>query len=166
LLSSHPNHGMIVSLKLIRGDIANLTNASGNVTPAGAIRVCKIGFPDIIMPGDIRNDLFVTLERGEFERGGKTTPKNVLATISVFDGSGSIIDVHNSITKYIFVTKYIFYRIAYSVRPGRIRDLITMHRCCITIINRPGKKLYDSPFLWIGSRMLIFVLIFDTALVF
>lgn len=85
---------MVVSLKLIRGDIANVAPGGGGVSPAGAVRACKIGFPDVIMPGDIRNDLFLTLERGEFERGGKTTPKNVLATISVYDASGALIEVN------------------------------------------------------------------------
>jgi len=29
------------------------------------------------MPGDVRNDLYLKLERGEFERGGKSTGKNI-----------------------------------------------------------------------------------------
>lgn len=29
------------------------------------------------MPGDVRNDLYLRLERGEFERGGKSTGKNI-----------------------------------------------------------------------------------------
>lgn len=86
---------MTVSLRLIRGDISSPAAGNGNVSSVGATRVCKIGFPDVIMPGDIRNDLFLTLERGEFERGGKTTPKNVLATIYVLDSSGAIIEVCN-----------------------------------------------------------------------
>jgi len=84
---------MIVSLRFIRGDISNLATGTGGVSSAGAFRACKIGFPDVIMPGDVRNDLFLTIERGEFERGGKTTPKNVLATISIYDSCGSIIEV-------------------------------------------------------------------------
>lgn len=48
----------------------------------------KIGFPDVIMPGDVRNDLFFTLEKGEFERGGKSTAKNIEIKVSVFDKSG------------------------------------------------------------------------------
>ena len=29
-------------------------------------------FPGVILAGDIRNDVYVTLERGEFEKGSKT----------------------------------------------------------------------------------------------
>lgn len=43
------------------------------------------------MPGDVRNDLFFTLEKGEFERGGKSTAKNIEVTLVVLDATGTII---------------------------------------------------------------------------
>lgn len=45
------------------------------------------------MPGDVRNDLYLTLEKAEFERGGKSTAKNVLATVTVHDSTGQVIHV-------------------------------------------------------------------------
>lgn len=60
---------------------------------SGATITAKRGFPDIIMPGDVRNDLYLTLERAEFERGGKSTAKNVLATVTVHDNIGKPIQV-------------------------------------------------------------------------
>lgn len=45
------------------------------------------------MPGDVRNDLYLTLEKAEFERGGKSTAKNVLATVTVHDSTGQVINV-------------------------------------------------------------------------
>lgn len=61
----------------------------------------KLGFPDVIMPGDVRNDLYLYLDRGEFERGGKSTGKNIEVTIVVLDSDKSIIKVrYNSL--YIF----------------------------------------------------------------
>uniref|UniRef100_A0A4W6F3G5 Dedicator of cytokinesis 5 n=1 Tax=Lates calcarifer TaxID=8187 RepID=A0A4W6F3G5_LATCA len=39
--------------------------------------VRKMGFPEIILPGNVRNDIYVTLVQGEFDRGKKKTPKNV-----------------------------------------------------------------------------------------
>lgn len=38
-----------------------------------AIEARKIGFPNVIMPGDVRNDLYLTIEQGVFERGGKVS---------------------------------------------------------------------------------------------
>ncbi|CAB1353232.1 unnamed protein product, partial [Coregonus sp. 'balchen'] len=51
----------------------------------------KLGFPDVIMPGDIRNDLYLTLERGDFERGGKSVQKNIEVTVYVLYADGEIL---------------------------------------------------------------------------
>ncbi|TRY98030.1 hypothetical protein DNTS_013904 [Danionella cerebrum] len=38
--------------------------------------------------GDVRNDIYVTLVQGDFDKGSKTTPKNVEVTMSVHDEDG------------------------------------------------------------------------------
>eukprot|EP00092_Neocalanus_flemingeri_P009289 GFUD01009995.1.p1 GENE.GFUD01009995.1~~GFUD01009995.1.p1 ORF type:complete len:1824 (+),score=321.37 GFUD01009995.1:199-5472(+) len=56
----------------------------------------KLGFPPVVMPGDIRNDLFLTLERGQFEKGKPSiSARNIEVKIGVFDKSGS--EIVNSI---------------------------------------------------------------------
>jgi len=50
-----------------------------------------MGFPDVIMPGHVRNDLYLTLERGEFEKGGKSTGKNIEVSIVVLDYEGNVV---------------------------------------------------------------------------
>lgn len=52
----------------------------------------KRDFPDIVMPGDFKNDLYFTLESAEFEKGGKSISKNIEASISLIDKSGLVID--------------------------------------------------------------------------
>ncbi|KAK7820680.1 hypothetical protein U0070_026224 [Myodes glareolus] len=42
--------------------------------------------------GDVRNDIYVTLIHGEFDKGKKKTPKNVEVTMSVFDEDGSLLE--------------------------------------------------------------------------
>lgn len=43
--------------------------------------------------GDVRNDIYITIEKGEFERGsGKTAQRNVEVTMVVLAGSGRIIE--------------------------------------------------------------------------
>lgn len=78
--------GIVVALRLLSN-----TGSVSEAVSSGATVTAKRGFPDIIMPGDVRNDLYLTLEKAEFERGGKSTAKNVLATVSVHDISGLII---------------------------------------------------------------------------
>lgn len=51
----------------------------------------KMGFPEVILPNDIRNDLFINLIRGEFHRGAKTTDRNVEVTVSVHNERGHLL---------------------------------------------------------------------------
>lgn len=44
--------------------------------------------------GDIRNDLYLTLERGDFERGGKSVQKNIEVTVYVLYADGEILKVY------------------------------------------------------------------------
>lgn len=49
---------------------------------------------DISLPiGDIRNDLYLTLEKGDFERGGKSVQKNIEVTMYVLYADGEILKV-------------------------------------------------------------------------
>lgn len=43
--------------------------------------------------GDVRNDIYVTLVQGDFDKGSKTTPKNVEVTMSVYDEDGKKLEV-------------------------------------------------------------------------
>lgn len=60
----------------------------GNVTIAR-----KMGFPEVILPGDVRNDLYLTLVSGEFSKGNKSTDKNVEVTVRVCNEKGQSIPV-------------------------------------------------------------------------
>ncbi|XP_073447730.1 dedicator of cytokinesis protein 3 isoform X6 [Aquarana catesbeiana] len=82
------NYGLIVSLQLLRGDMEQIRRENQILFNRGAAVTRKLGFPDVIMPGDIRNDLYVTLEKGEFERGGKSVQKNIEVTMHVLYADG------------------------------------------------------------------------------
>ncbi|XP_062872121.1 dedicator of cytokinesis protein 4-like [Trichomycterus rosablanca] len=43
------------------------------------------------MSGEMRNDLYITLEKGEFEKGGKTVARNVEVTVYALDADGQIL---------------------------------------------------------------------------
>lgn len=43
--------------------------------------------------GEMRNDLYITLEKGEFEKGGKSVARNVEITVYVLDIDGQILKV-------------------------------------------------------------------------
>uniref|UniRef100_A0A3Q2QWG8 Dedicator of cytokinesis 3 n=1 Tax=Fundulus heteroclitus TaxID=8078 RepID=A0A3Q2QWG8_FUNHE len=85
------NYGLIISLQLLRGDMEQVRRENPLIFSRGVAITRKLGFPDVIMPGDIRNDLYLTLERGDFERGGKSVQKNIEVTMYVIYADGEIL---------------------------------------------------------------------------
>uniref|UniRef100_A0A8C6LEW6 Dedicator of cytokinesis 3 n=1 Tax=Nothobranchius furzeri TaxID=105023 RepID=A0A8C6LEW6_NOTFU len=85
------NYGLIISLQLLRGDIEQVRRENPLIFSRGVAITRKLGFPDVIMPGDIRNDLYLTLERGDFERGGKSVQKNIEVAMYVLYADGEIL---------------------------------------------------------------------------
>ncbi|XP_068171002.1 dedicator of cytokinesis protein 3 isoform X4 [Antennarius striatus] len=85
------SYGLIISLQLLRGDLEQVRREHPLVFSRGVAPTRKMGFPDVIVPGDVRNDLYLTLERGDFERGGKSVQKNVEVTVFVLDAGGGVL---------------------------------------------------------------------------
>uniref|UniRef100_A0A673YJ37 Dedicator of cytokinesis 3 n=1 Tax=Salmo trutta TaxID=8032 RepID=A0A673YJ37_SALTR len=90
LISSDP-FSLIISLQLLRGEMEQIRRENPMIFNRGVAITRKLGFPDVIMPGDIRNDLYLTLERGDFERGGKSVQKNIEVSVYVLYADGEIL---------------------------------------------------------------------------
>ncbi|XP_050303860.1 dedicator of cytokinesis protein 3 isoform X2 [Anthonomus grandis grandis] len=84
-LSGPINYGIMISLKMLHGELRAIREDNPLLFKNVSL-TSKLGFPDVIMPGDVRNDLYLQLDRGEFERGGKSTGKNIEVTVVVLDG--------------------------------------------------------------------------------
>ncbi|XP_077565455.1 dedicator of cytokinesis protein 4b isoform X3 [Stigmatopora nigra] len=91
---SGSNTGLAVALQLLHGDIDQLRREYMVLFTRGVCITRKLGFSDVIMPGEMRNDLYVTLEKGEFEKGGKSVARNVEITVYVLDIDGQILKSH------------------------------------------------------------------------
>ncbi|KAM8924612.1 dedicator of cytokinesis protein 1 [Pelodytes ibericus] len=85
---NHKGQGLWVTMKLLPGDIHQIRKEFPHLVDRSTAVARKMGFPEIIMPGDVRNDIYVTLLQGDYDRGNKTTAKNVEVTVSVFDEDG------------------------------------------------------------------------------
>ncbi|KDR16623.1 Dedicator of cytokinesis protein 3, partial [Zootermopsis nevadensis] len=90
-LSGQPNYGIVISLKVLHGELLQVREENPLIFKNISLTK-KLGFSDVIMPGDVRNDLYLTLEKGEFERGGKSTGKNIEVTILVLDSEGKVLE--------------------------------------------------------------------------
>uniref|UniRef100_A0A8D0SZI1 Dedicator of cytokinesis 5 n=1 Tax=Sus scrofa TaxID=9823 RepID=A0A8D0SZI1_PIG len=90
---NHKGQGLWVSLKLLPGDLTQVQKNFSHLVDRSTAIARKMGFPEIILPGDVRNDIYVTLIHGEFDKGKKKTPKNVEVTMSVYDEEGRLLEV-------------------------------------------------------------------------
>ncbi|ROI64818.1 Dedicator of cytokinesis protein 5 [Anabarilius grahami] len=86
---NHKGQGLFVTLKLLPGDVFQVKKDYPHFVDRTTAIVRKMGFPEIILPGYVRNDIYVTLLQGEFDRGKKKTPKNVEVIMSVLDEEGN-----------------------------------------------------------------------------
>uniref|UniRef100_A0A7M4EY29 C2 DOCK-type domain-containing protein n=1 Tax=Crocodylus porosus TaxID=8502 RepID=A0A7M4EY29_CROPO len=82
--------GFWVSLKMLWGDLTQVRKDHPHLVDRHTVVARKLGFPEIIMPGDVRNDIYLTLVQGEFDKGSKKTQKNVEVTMCVCDEAGAM----------------------------------------------------------------------------
>ncbi|XP_044136813.1 dedicator of cytokinesis protein 2 isoform X2 [Bufo gargarizans] len=80
--------GLWVTLKMLVGDSAQIRKDYPHLVDRTTVIARKLGFPEIIMPGDIRNDIYITLLSGDFDRA---TQRNVEVIMCVCDEEGKIL---------------------------------------------------------------------------
>ncbi|NWR93565.1 DOCK2 protein, partial [Furnarius figulus] len=89
---NHKGQGLWVSLKMLWGDLSQVQKDHPHLVDRSTVVARKLGYPEVIMPGkDIRNDIYLTLVQGEFDKGNKKTQKNVEVTVCVCDEAGSVV---------------------------------------------------------------------------
>uniref|UniRef100_A0A669D2J2 Dedicator of cytokinesis 5 n=1 Tax=Oreochromis niloticus TaxID=8128 RepID=A0A669D2J2_ORENI len=110
---NHKGQGLFVTMKLLPGDLTQVRKDYPHFVDRSTAIVRKMGFPEIILPGNVRNDIYVTLLQGEFDRGKKKTPKNVEVILSVHDDEGKPMEKaifpgagYDGITEYKSVIYY------------------------------------------------------------
>lgn len=82
---------LAVSVELLHGDIKQIKEDSPHLVHGNVAFARKMGFPEVIFPGDIRNDLYLTLVCGEFSKGTKSTDKNIEVTVVVCNEKGTVV---------------------------------------------------------------------------
>ncbi|XP_008197863.2 dedicator of cytokinesis protein 1 isoform X2 [Tribolium castaneum] len=86
--TEHKNHALFVGMKLLRGDLKQVREENPHLVLGNLSIARKMGFPEVILPGDVRNDLYLTLIKGEFSKGSKTCDKNVEVVVRVCNEEG------------------------------------------------------------------------------
>ncbi|NWS80985.1 DOCK2 protein, partial [Toxostoma redivivum] len=90
---NHKGQGLWVSLKMLWGDLSQVRKDHPHLVDRSTAVARKLGYPEVIMPGkcDVRNDIYLTLVQGEFDKGNKKTQKNVEVTVCVCDETGNVV---------------------------------------------------------------------------
>ncbi|XP_069941837.1 dedicator of cytokinesis protein 1 isoform X2 [Cherax quadricarinatus] len=84
--------GIWFTFQLVNGDIKQLQEDNPHYVAFRDVPVClRLGLSDVIMPGDVRNDLYITLLSGEFSRGAKTCDRSIEVTVRICDERGIMI---------------------------------------------------------------------------
>lgn len=83
--SLNKSAGVHVCLKFLSGD--NKVDYAAAAAKTNMFIARKMGYPEIILPGDVRNDLYVTLVNGEF----KSSDKTIQVTVQVCHESRGIL---------------------------------------------------------------------------
>lgn len=82
---------MAVTVEILQGDIKQIKEDYSRLLHSNIPIARKMGFPEVILPGDVRNDLYLTICSGEFSRSAKTSEKNVEVSVSVCNEHGQTI---------------------------------------------------------------------------
>ncbi|NWS44433.1 DOCK2 protein, partial [Probosciger aterrimus] len=82
--------GLWVTVKMLVGDVSQARKDYPHLVDRTTVVARKLGFPEIIMPGDIRNDIYITLLYGDFDKYNKTTQRNVEVIMCVCDEEGKV----------------------------------------------------------------------------
>ena len=91
--SSERNSSITLAMRMFHGDLASVQTQHVNYLGKNTPLVRKVGFSEVMLPGEMRNDIFITISRGEFEKGGKSTAKNVEVSMQVLNSQGVALKV-------------------------------------------------------------------------
>ncbi|KAK1161120.1 dedicator of cytokinesis protein 2-like [Acipenser oxyrinchus oxyrinchus] len=83
--------GLWVTMKPLVGDIVQIRKDYPHLVDRTTVVARKLGFPEIIMPGDVRNDIYISLQSGDFDKYNKTSQKNVEVIMCVCDEEGKVV---------------------------------------------------------------------------
>ncbi|KAJ7316275.1 hypothetical protein JRQ81_002437, partial [Phrynocephalus forsythii] len=83
--------GLWVTMKMLVGDINQIRKDYPHLVDRTTAVARKLGFPEIIMPGDIRNDIYITLLYGDLDKFNKTSQRNIEVNVCVCDEEGKVI---------------------------------------------------------------------------
>lgn len=69
----------------------------------------------LFLLGEMRNDLYITLEKGEFEKGGKSVARNVQITMVIVNNEGHVLKVILLYITSSYLCFHYYYQLHYNL---------------------------------------------------
>lgn len=85
---------IFITIEKLHGNIKQVKEEYPHLISKNVAFARKLGFPELIFPGDVRNDLYVTLVSGEFVKGIKNSDKNLEVIVHVCNDVGEIMNAN------------------------------------------------------------------------
>ncbi|KAI8919215.1 hypothetical protein DFJ77DRAFT_453387 [Powellomyces hirtus] len=82
---------LTVTLNVIQGELTALAESNPTLFDHASLTP-RNGFSDVLVPGDTRNALYLTLVSGEFSQGRKTNIRNVQVTVQIRLADGEFVE--------------------------------------------------------------------------
>ena len=83
---------LTVDVSMFYGDLQTVKTEQPLLFQKDIIIVPKLSQFDIINPGEVRNDIYLTLVEGVYEKGSKTAQKNIEVVVTAFNSDGGMIE--------------------------------------------------------------------------
>lgn len=80
-----------VSVEVLHGDTKQIKEEFPHLVHSNVAFARKMGFPEVIFPGDVRNDLYLTLVSGEISKSAKSSERNIEIIVMVCNENGTAI---------------------------------------------------------------------------
>lgn len=83
---------IVFSCKVLQGNATQVKKENPMLFHRNTGEAPRRDFPDLMKPDDNRNDLYVSLSRGSFDKSsGKTTPRNIEVSVQVLLDNGDVL---------------------------------------------------------------------------
>ncbi|KAF6017550.1 mbc [Bugula neritina] len=89
---THKGQGIWVSVRLLDGDLKQVKEEYPHLIVGHTAVARKMGFPEVIMPADVRNDFYVTINSGDFSQRN-LGERNIEMTMQVCSRDGKSLGI-------------------------------------------------------------------------
>ena len=156
-----------VGIRAMQGDFPTIREQYSSLIDKSTPLIRKLGMAELVKPGEFRNDFFLTIERGDFEKSSKSPP-NIEVLVQVVNGEGKALPVVCCAANQELVDEYRCYIIYHCSSPRwhetirlaipvmEVNDVqikFRVHHCSSSGVTTEQRVVYLKPVLQNGTTI-------------